>query len=106
MDDTRTALFTTTSRYLPSSLTWNIDESTELMTYRDKPTLTRFQTNSLFTPMDSTQLHHLSSVCCSCACACCMVLRQKPNETNDGEGRLVWRMTSYCESAAKVPAGL
>ncbi len=43
MDDTR-----------PFPLTLNEDGSTELVTCRVKPTLTRFQTNSLFTPMDST----------------------------------------------------
>ncbi len=33
------------------------------MVLRVKPTPTRFPTNSLYTPMDSTPLHSISSVC-------------------------------------------
>ncbi len=33
------------------------------MVLRVKPTLTRFPTNSLYTPMDNTPLHSISSVC-------------------------------------------
>ncbi len=33
------------------------------MVLRVKPTLTRFPTNSLYTPMDNTSLHSISSVC-------------------------------------------
>ncbi len=36
------------------------------MVLRVKPTLTRFPTNNLYTPMDNTPLHSISSVCHPC----------------------------------------
>ncbi len=44
-----------------------------LMLLRVKPTLTRFPTNSLYTPMDTTPLHFISSVCNPRGESCCLV---------------------------------
>ncbi len=49
--------------FLLASLTGNKDGSKCLMVIRVKPTPTRFPTNSLYTPMDNTPLHSISSVC-------------------------------------------
>ncbi len=44
-------------------LTGEKERSKSLMLLRVKPTPTRFPTNSLYTPMDNTPLHSISSVC-------------------------------------------
>ncbi len=50
-------------RHLLAPLTKNKEGSKSLMVLRVKPTLTRFPTKSLYTPMENTLLHSLSSVC-------------------------------------------
>ncbi len=50
-------------RYWLAPLTGNKEGCKCLLVSRVKPTLTRFPTNSPYTPMDNTPLHSLSSVC-------------------------------------------
>ncbi len=50
-------------RYLLALLTGDKERSMGLIILRVKPTPTRFPTNSLYTPMDNTPLHSISSVC-------------------------------------------
>ncbi len=50
-------------RYLIAPLTGNKEGSKCLLVLRVKPTPTRFPTNSLYTPMDNTPMHSISSVC-------------------------------------------
>ncbi len=50
-------------RYLLATLTGIKDGSKGLMVLRVKPTPTRFPIKSLYTPMDNTPLHSISSVC-------------------------------------------
>ncbi len=42
---------------------WEYKRSKVLMIFRVRPTPTRFPTNSLYTPIDNTTLHSISSVC-------------------------------------------
>ncbi len=50
-------------RYLLAPLTGDKEGRKSLMVLRVKPTPTRLPTNSLYTPMDNTHLHSISSVC-------------------------------------------
>ncbi len=50
-------------RYLLAPLNGNKEGNKCLMVLRVKPTPTWFPTNSLYTPMDNTPLHSISSVC-------------------------------------------
>ncbi len=51
--------------------TGNKEGSKFLMVLRVKPTPTRFPTNSLYTAMDNTYLHSISSVCHPWGSRCC-----------------------------------
>ncbi len=53
----------TCGRYLLVPLNGNKEGNKGLMVFLVKPTPTRFPTNSLYTPMDNTPLHSISSVC-------------------------------------------
>ncbi len=50
-------------RYLIAPFTGDKEGSKCLTVLRVKPTPTRFPANSLYTPMDNTPLHSISSVC-------------------------------------------
>ncbi len=50
-------------RYLLAPLNGNKEGSKCLLVLRVKPTPTGFPTNSLYTPMDNTPLHSISTVC-------------------------------------------
>ncbi len=50
-------------RYFLGSLTGNKEGSKGLMVLRVKPTPTRFPANNIYTPMDNTPMHSISSVC-------------------------------------------
>ncbi len=50
-------------RYLPAPFTGKKEGSKSLMVLRVKPTPTWFPPNSLYTPIDNTPLHSISSVC-------------------------------------------
>ncbi len=58
------------------SLNGDKEESKSRMVLRVKPTPTRFLINSLYTPMDNTPLHSISSVCNPWGYVCCATRRE------------------------------
>ncbi len=64
----------TCGHYLLAPLTGNKEGSKGLMVLRFKPTPGRFPTNSLYTPMDNTPLHSISSVCATSVASAVVVV--------------------------------